>query len=181
MSIDIDLPRMDRTELEEYVRGRVLAFNPQADTGPDRIDHLALNTLRHVHTTFDREQSTERLLAAHVAIVEAYPHLAVAAEQQNAARLRRDAVFGVYAFAHSSRTPQEVADFRAARERDSLAAIAAGDYTAGQRASFTRNRRTHTGTIAWVGKVKVGIELTAPDGGTFVEGVHASDVTPSAT
>lgn len=173
----VSLPDLERDALESFVRGKILSFNPAADVSASKIDNLVLNTLRHDHSNYDQAQTTERLLEIHTVIVEAYPHLSEVAARQNADRLRRDAVFGVSPFTHSDRSPAEIAEYRRKREDASLEAVAAGRFAVGEQASFRRNGRTFIGVIAWVGKSKIGIELVAPDGVTFIESLHASTCT----
>lgn len=176
--VRVQLPGWDRSELESFVREHVQAFNPAADTSSARIDALALNTLRHEFTDYDRHQSTGRMITAHESITAAYPHLTAEAQRQNEARIRRDSIFGSWAGTHTGRTPQDVGQYRRDREARSIKVLSDEPPLVGQPAAFRRGPRVFTGSVAWVGYAKVGVRLTAPDGSEHIEPVYGCDLLP---
>lgn len=178
-----ELPDLTLSELEVAVREAVLAFNPRADVSPERMPALTVNWLRHTHTDYDTDQSTEQMARVHAAIAQRLPHLAAECERQMFARRQRDSVFGEYGSTHAGRSREEVAAFRTDRNTRCLALMADSAYRVGDAVSFRRGRRVHTGEIAWLGATKVGVRIVAL-GASFVESVYATDLldlTPPAT
>ncbi|WP_156250883.1 hypothetical protein [Pseudactinotalea terrae] len=178
--LHVDLPDLTREELEAYITTAVTGFNPRARVTEANLDTLAVNTLRHRHTDYDRTQSTEAFLAAGTAIVAAYPHLADAVATQVADRLAHDAIFGATPARHADRSPTQLQQWRHQRKIESAAALAERDLTTGDQVWFARYGREHTGTVvaAWPGGSSVKVRVRSADGAQeIVTTVHGVDLT----
>lgn len=154
-TVDVFLPDWDKERLDHVVTEAVLAYNPNADTGPDRLPYHCVNHLRHTYSTYERSQTTIDLIEVHRQIAEKFPHLADEASRQSANRRLHDEVFGTWA--PRSLTKEEEAE----RYHDSVEALA--NINTGDMVVITKNGHTTVGRVISKGeaKAKVSIGLDA--------------------